>query len=287
MSIKAFFAKVETKKTARSEDDGPKRDEAKDDEVKGEDDGAKRQKTEDAPKPEPPSFTPAASGLLEELTDAEWRSALQREFAKPYFDQLAQKLAADQKKHTVFPPRGQIFTAFNAVPLSRVRVVIIGQDPYHGPGQAHGLCFSVRRGVQTPPSLKNIYKELATDIEGFKAPGHGNLQSWADQGIFMLNATMTVRASQANSHSDFGWQTFTDAVIRAINEQASGVVFILWGGFAQKKGKVINRNRHCVLEAAHPSPLSVTKFLGCKVFSKTNAYLLKKGQEPIDWSVPA
>ena len=142
--------------------------------------------------------------------------------------------------------------------------------------------------VPPPPSLKNIYKELSTDIEGFKAPSHGNLQSWAEQGVLMFNATMTVCKGNANSHADFGWQTFTDAVIKTINEHSKpGVVFILWGGFAQKKGKVINRNRHCVLEAAHPSPLSVTKFLGCKVFSKTNAYLLKKGQEPIDWSVPA
>ena len=150
-----------------------------------------------------------------------------------------------------------------------------------------GTVFSVRRGVPTPPSLKNIYKELTTDVEGFEAPKHGNLQSWADQGVFLLNATMTVRAGKANSHADLGWQTFTDAVIRIINEQAKDAVFIHWGLFAQKKGKVVNRNRHCVLEAAHPSPLSVTKFLGCKVFSKANAYLAKKGKEPIDWRVPS
>lgn len=224
--------------------------------------------------------------LFEELAEPEWRAALQRECGKPYVAQMAEQLAAEQQQHEVFPPVGQIFTAFNAVPLSKVRVVIIGQDPYHGPGQAHGLCFSVLRGVATPPSLKNIYKELETDVEGFEPPAHGNLQTWANQGVFMLNATMTVRKANANSHQKMGWQTFTDAVIKLINEETQGVVFILWGGFAQKKGRVINRNRHCVLEAAHPSPLSVTKFRGCKVFSKTNAYLLKQGQQPIDWTLP-
>jgi len=238
-----------------------------------------------APAPELP---PEVCTLLEELKEPEWRLRLQREFGKKYFTTLAEKVVKEQRKETVFPPNDQIWTAFNLVPLSQVRVVILGQDPYHGPGQAHGLCFSVRRGVAPPPSLKNIYKELATDIEGFKAPSHGNLESWAEQGILMFNATMTVRKANANSHSDFGWQTLTDAVIKTINEHAKpGVVFILWGGFAKKKGTAINRMKHHVLEAAHPSPLSVTKFLGCKVFSKTNAYLVKKGQTPIDWSLPA
>ena len=168
------------------------------------------------------TLAPAVSALLEELTDPEWRAALKRECGKAYVAKMAEQLAAEQQKHTVFPPPGQIFTAFNAVPLSKVRVVIIGQDPYHGPGQAHGLCFSVLRGVQTPPSLKNIYKELVDDVEGFQTPSHGNLQSWADQGVFMLNATMTVRKANANSHQKFGWQEFTDAVIKLINEQTRG-----------------------------------------------------------------
>ena len=163
--------------------------------------------------------SPQSQALFEELTDPEWRAALQRECGKPYVAKMAEQVAAEQAKQTVFPPRGQIFTAFNAVPLSKVRVVIIGQDPYHGPGQAHGLCFSVLRGVVTPPSLKNIYKELQTDVEGFEPPSHGNLQSWADQGVFMLNATMTVRKANANSHQKFGWQEFTDAVIKLINEE--------------------------------------------------------------------
>ena len=152
------------------------------------------------------TLAPAVSALLEPLTDPEWRAALKRECGKQYVAKMAEQLAVEQQKHTVFPPRGQIFTAFNAVPLSKVRVVIIGQDPYHGPGQAHGLCFSVLRGVQTPPSLKNIYKELADDVEGFQVPSHGNLQSWADQGVFLLNATLTVRKGDANSHQKLGWQ---------------------------------------------------------------------------------
>ena len=168
------------------------------------------------------ALAPAVSTLLEELTEPEWRAALKRECGKQYVAKMAEQLAAEQQKHTVYPPPGQIFTAFNAVPLSKVRVVIIGQDPYHGPGQAHGLCFSVLRGVQTPPSLKNIYKELVDDVEGFQTPSHGNLQSWADQGVFMLNATMTVRKANANSHQKFGWQEFTDAVIKLINEQTRG-----------------------------------------------------------------
>ena len=152
------------------------------------------------------TLAPAVSTLFEELTDPEWRAALKRECGKQYVAKMAEQVAAEQQKHTVFPPPGQIFTAFNAVPLSKVRVVIIGQDPYHGPGQAHGLCFSVLRGVQTPPSLKNIYKELADDVEGFQVPSHGNLQSWADQGVFLLNATLTVRKANANSHQKLGWQ---------------------------------------------------------------------------------
>ena len=158
------------------------------------------------------TLAPAVSALLEPLTDPEWRAALKRECGKQYVAKMAEQLAVEQQKHTVFPPRGQIFTAFNAVPLSKVRVVIIGQDPYHGPGQAHGLCFSVLRGVQTPPSLKNIYKELADDVEGFQVPSHGNLQSWADQGVFLLNATLTVRKGDANSHQKLGWQERCAAV---------------------------------------------------------------------------
>mmetsp|Transcript_32280 Transcript_32280/g.53353 ORF Transcript_32280/g.53353 Transcript_32280/m.53353 type:complete len:274 (+) Transcript_32280:70-891(+) len=225
--------------------------------------------------------------LLKELKDESWRSVLRHEFMKSYINTLATKVAAERAKHTVYPPTNDVFSALNYTPLTELRVVIIGQDPYHGPRQAHGLSFSVPRGVAVPPSLKNIYQELTTDIDGFIAPAHGNLEAWARRGVLLLNASLTVRQGQANSHADFGWQHFTDAVIQAANKHADGIVFILWGNFAQKKGKMISRARHYVLEAAHPSPLSVTKFRGCRVFSKANAYLTKKGRGPVDWRLPA
>ena len=224
--------------------------------------------------------------LFAQITDPGWREALRPTFAKQPFRKLAASVAEERKKKTVFPPADEVFNAFNATPLADVRVVILGQDPYHGPGQAHGLCFSVAHGVQTPPSLKNIYKELTTDVPGFKTPAHGNLQSWAAQGIFLLNASLTVRKGEANSHAQLGWQEFTDEVIKVLNRQPQKIVFILWGGFAQKKAARLNESKHCVLKAAHPSPLSVTKFLGCKVFSRTNAFLEKQGQQAIDWQVP-
>lgn len=206
--------------------------------------------------------------------------------AKPYMAALAEKVTAERSRHTVFPPPELTFACLNMVPLADVRVVILGQDPYHDVGQAHGLCFSVQQGVATPRSLKNMYKELASDIPGFTPPAHGNLEAWAKQGVLLLNATLTVRAHSANSHAKFGWQLFTDAVVKLVNDHAEDVVFILWGGFAQKKGKsIISRSRHHVLEAAHPSPLSVSNFLGCKVFSKTNAFLKEKGKAPIEWEL--
>jgi len=224
--------------------------------------------------------------LFATLTSQSWRTALAAELPKPYMRTLADKVRAERSSQEVFPAADMTFASLNLVPLEDVRVVIIGQDPYHGDGQAHGLCFSVQDGVPTPPSLKNIYKELASDILGFVAPATGNLEAWAKQGVLLLNASLTVRAHSANSHAKFGWQTFTDAVVKAVNDRSENVVFILWGGFAQKKGKtIISRTRHCVLEAAHPSPLSVTKFRGCKVFSKTNAFLVQKGKAAIDWSL--
>jgi len=225
------------------------------------------------------------AALLETLTDPGWHAALRREVDKPYFAQLAAKVATELNTKTIFPPAADVFSAFNLTPLDTVRVVILGQDPYHGRGQAHGLAFSVARGVVVPPSLKNIYTELEQDVPEFRRPGHGNLDSWARRGVMLLNATLTVRMSEANSHEKFGWQTFTDAVIRVLNARETPTVFILWGGFAQKKGKMINRERHCVIETAHPSPLSVTKFRGCKCFSAANAFLEKKGLAPIDWTL--
>jgi len=222
------------------------------------------------------------------LNDEGWRSAVGKEFNKPYFKKLVTTYEAEKKKSVqIFPPEAEIFSAFDVTPFDKVRVVILGQDPYHDNGQGHGLCFSVKHGIQTPPSLRNMYTELIDDIPGFTRPAHGNLMHWAEQGVFLLNATLTVQAHKANSHKDWGWQEFTDAVIKAISSKKENVVFLLWGGFAKKKGKVINRMKHHVIECAHPSPLSVTKWRGCKVFSKTNAFLKKKGMPEIDWQIPA
>ena len=186
----------------------------------------------------------------------------------------------------VYPPAADVFNAFRATEFGRVRVVILGQDPYHGANQAHGLAFSVREGVAVPPSLVNIYKELAQDIPGFQIPKHGCLQSWAEQGVLLLNTVLTVRARQAHSHAALGWETFTDTVIRRLAEQRKHLVFILWGSHAQKKGAFIDRGRHLVLTSPHPSPLSAYRgFFGSKPFSQTNAYLQKHGQTPIDWQV--
>ena len=185
---------------------------------------------------------------------------------------------------TVYPPEDQVFSAFDSTPLDKVKVVILGQDPYHGPHQAHGLCFSVLPGIKPPPSLANIYKELATDIDGFRVPEHGYLQPWAEQGVLMLNTVLTVEQGQANSHKKLGWQTLTDGAIKLVSEQLEGVVFILWGGPAQKKIKLIDSNKHHILTAPHPSPLSVYRgFYGCKHFSKTNELLARQSKSPINW----
>jgi len=208
-------------------------------------------------------------GILDHLKDEGWKKALAGEFSKPYFAKILSFLEAEKKAgKEIFPPENQIFDALNLTPFDQVKVVILGQDPYHDNGQAHGLCFSVQKGIKPPPSLKNIYKELATDIPGFVEPSHGNLEKWAREGVLLLNATLTVQAHTANSHASCGWLQFTDAIIKLINDKKKGVVFILWGGFAQKKGKVIDSKKHHVILAAHPSPLSVTKFWGCKFFQK-------------------
>ncbi|VDL75586.1 unnamed protein product [Nippostrongylus brasiliensis] len=205
------------------------------------------------------------------LRDSKWRSALKEEFHKKYMDNIESFLRSQYAKNVpIFPPRNEIFSAFNLTPIDKIRVVIIGQDPYHGIGQAHGLCFSVKKGVPPPPSLKNIYKELYTDIPGFVIPNHGFLEKWALQGVFMLNATLTVESGKANSHEKIGWQTFTDKVISIISSRCTGVVFLLWGGFAQKKECLVDKRKHAVIKTAHPSPLSARKWFGCKCFSRTN-----------------
>ena len=212
-----------------------------------------------------------------------WQEVLQPEFDKPYFESLVGFVKQEYASRTIFPPAGQIFSAFNTCPFSDVKVVILGQDPYHGPGQAHGLCFSVNDGIPFPPSLQNIFKEITSDL-GIPAPKTGNLTRWAEQGVLLLNATLTVRASQAGSHQGKGWEEFTDSVIKIISEKAENVVFILWGSYAIKKKALINASKHCILTAPHPSPLSSYRgFFGCKHFSKTNTYLTSKGKTPIEW----
>lgn len=212
-----------------------------------------------------------------------WKDRLAEEFEKPYFRTLADFVRAEYRSATVFPPGGEIFSAFDHCPFEALKVVIIGQDPYHGPGQANGLCFSVRDGVRMPPSLVNIFKEISKDL-GKPMPASGNLERWAAQGVLLLNATLTVRASSPGSHQNRGWETFTDAVIRKISMEKENVVFLLWGAYAQKKGEIIDRNRHYVLMAAHPSPFSADRgFFGCRHFSKTNEFLRAKGLGEIDW----
>lgn len=212
-----------------------------------------------------------------------WQEVLQPEFDKPYFENLVGFVKQEYASRTIFPPAGQIFSAFNTCPFIDVKVVILGQDPYHGPGQAHGLCFSVNDGIQFPPSLQNIFKEITADL-GIPAPKTGNLTRWAEQGVLLLNATLTVRASQAGSHQGKGWEEFTDSVIKIISEKSENVVFILWGSYAIKKKALINASKHCILTAPHPSPLSSYRgFFGCKHFSKTNEYLQSVGKTPIEW----
>ncbi|MDR1719954.1 MAG: uracil-DNA glycosylase [Dysgonamonadaceae bacterium] len=215
--------------------------------------------------------------------ETSWKQQLNNEFNQPYFYNLTEFVRKEYQSFTVYPPGNQIFNAFDQCSFDRVKVVILGQDPYHEPGQAHGLCFSVNDGVPFPPSLQNIFKEIASDL-GTSIPVTGNLERWARQGVLLLNATLTVRAHQAGSHQHKGWEQFTDAVVHAINDAKQHVVFILWGSFAQSKGAFIDTSRHLVLRSPHPSPLSAHRgFFGNKHFSKTNQYLIRTGQTPIEW----
>jgi uracil-DNA glycosylase len=217
--------------------------------------------------------------------EGSWKEVLAEEFESPYFMELKEFLLQEKSKFTVYPPGPLIFNAFQLTPFDKVRVVLLGQDPYHGPGQAHGLCFSVPRGITPPPSLVNIFKEIQTDM-GIPVPAHGNLEAWAREGVLLLNATLTVRANQPGSHQRKGWETFTHAVIRKLSEKRVGLIFLLWGRFAQEKETFIDTNRHYVLKAAHPSPFSAFNgFFGCRHFSKTNEILKRHGLEEIDWRV--
>lgn len=250
---------------------------------------------EDRPKPQPeearveapslpeelPPLPPGVPGLPADL-DPSWHKALDPETRKPYWADLARFIIEERKTQTVFPPAPDVFNAFRFTPLDKVKVLVLGQDPYHGPGQAHGLCFSVRPGVTTPPSLRNIYKELETDL-GIPPVKHGYLAEWARRGVLMLNACMTVRKGQANSHAGKGWEKFTDAAISAVNAQSRRVVFVLWGSYAQKKMPLIDQKKHVVVKSAHPSPFSEHLFFGTKPFSKVNDALEAAGEQPIDW----
>ena len=214
-----------------------------------------------------------------------WQAVLAEELKKPYFQELEQFVDAERGKHTVFPPEDDVFNAFKSTPYDRVKVLLLGQDPYHDDGQAHGMCFSVRPGVRPPPSLVNMFKELKSDL-GCTVPNNGYLVPWARQGVMLLNAVLTVRAHTPTSHKDKGWEKFTDAVIRALNARPKPVVFALWGAYAQKKKKLIDAERHRIVTAAHPSPLSAKKFFGSRPFSAVNDALRKMGKSPIDWQIP-
>lgn len=222
---------------------------------------------------------------MKDKIPSSWQSVLEGECEKPYFKKLADFLEGERKAHSIFPPEEDMFSALEHTPYERVSVLLLGQDPYHDDGQAHGLCFSVRPGVKPPPSLVNIYKEMGSDI-GCSAPNHGYLVSWAKQGVLMLNAVLTVRAHTPNSHKEKGWETFTDAIIRKVNEKAEPVVFVLWGGYAQKKAKLIDAKRHAIIQTAHPSPLSARNgFFGSKPFSTINGALRSAGRAEIDWKL--
>ena len=217
-----------------------------------------------------------------------WKQALKAEFKKSYFEQVVSFLKTERiQKKVIYPPGKLIFNAFEQTPFDTVKVVILGQDPYHGPGQAHGMCFSVPEGIQPPPSLINIFKEIESDLGIGMPPRYGHLTKWAQQGVLMLNAFLTVRANEPLSHSKIGWESFTNSVITTLSQEKKGIVFLLWGKFAQEKQVLIDETRHYVLKAAHPSPFSADKgFFGCKHFSKTNELLIQQGIEPIDWKLP-
>jgi uracil-DNA glycosylase len=215
----------------------------------------------------------------------DWNPLLRDQFEQPYWVELQQFVARERREHPVYPPADEVFAALHLTPYADVKVMILGQDPYHGPGQAHGLCFSVRQGVRVPPSLANIHKELHADV-GVPIPDHGNLEPWARRGVLLLNATLTVRGGAAGSHQKHGWETFTDQVIRVVDAKTDPVVFVLWGASARRKRALIDTTRHTVVESAHPSPLSAHNgFFGSRPFSRTNAALIAAGREPVDWDL--
>lgn len=222
--------------------------------------------------------------MINPKIEAGWHEVLKNEFNKPYFSDLKQFLVSEKQQFTIYPPGNLIFSAFDLTPFEAVKVVILGQDPYHGAGQANGLCFSVNNGIKMPPSLVNIFKEIKADL-GFEIPKNGNLENWAKQGVFLLNATLTVRENSAGSHQKKGWELFTDSVIKTISDKKENIVFLLWGNYAKAKANLINAEKHLILTAAHPSPLAGGAFFGCRHFSKTNSYLESKGIQVINWGL--
>ncbi len=221
------------------------------------------------------------------MTTTDWNPILKGEFDKPYWQELQEFVQGERQQHEVYPPHDEVFAALHLTPYASVKVLILGQDPYHGPGQAHGLCFSVQPKVRIPPSLANIYTELETDL-GLAPPDHGNLIAWAEQGVLLLNATLTVRAHKAASHQKRGWETFTDEVIRAVSDKPERVVFVLWGSSARSKKALIDTSRHSIIESPHPSPLSAHRgFFGSKPFSRINDLLVEAGRQPVDWALPS
>ncbi|CAL1533304.1 unnamed protein product [Lymnaea stagnalis] len=269
-------------KSYNSSADSPKKKRVKQNQDSKVADGSKKIKTANYPKMSVNDSGIPCLSMLPMQND--WKEVLAPEFEKDYFVQI-ERLLGDEiaSGATVYPQRHLIFNAFDKTSLNNVKIVLLGQDPYHGDGQAMGLSFSVPKGVPVPPSLKNIYKEMSCDIQNFKDPGHGCLEKWASNGVLLLNATLTVRAHEPNSHKKFGWEKFTDSVIKVISEKCSGVVFLLWGGYAHKKEKLVDISKHVVLKDSHPSPLSFGKFKGCKCFSRANAALKKLGEDEMDW----
>ena len=222
---------------------------------------------------------------IKPVIEESWKNILENQFSSDYFLNLKKFLIEEKKQYIIYPPGSLMFSAFNLTPLNKVKVIILGQDPYHGTKQAHGLCFSVPQGIKNPPSLKNIFKELSEDL-GIEPSESGNLESWAKQGVLLLNSTLSVRANQAGSHKNKGWETFTDSVISTLSEKKSGLIFILWGNYAKAKEKLIDTDKHYILKAAHPSPFSAySGFFGCKHFSKTNEILKNSGLPEIDWKI--
>ncbi len=223
--------------------------------------------------------------MTTKMTDNSWDLKLEQEFKKPYIEELKLFLKKERATHNVYPKQTEVFNALKLTPFENVKVIILGQDPYHGPSQAHGLSFSVNYGIKSPPSLVNIFKELKSENIGFEIPNHGNLTAWANQGVLLLNATLTVRAGEPGSHQKKGWETFTDSVIKLISDEKEHCVFLLWGNFAKSKSSLIDLEKHLVLTAAHPSPLAGGAFFGCRHFSKANEYLKSKGLQPINWNL--